>query len=50
MANGARDTGGTYTQYDKGGKKYDEFQIAVLQGFAHTTTISEVPLIWAAFQ
>jgi hypothetical protein len=50
MANVARGTGGIQTQYDEGGQNYDEFQLAVLQGFAHTATIAEVPIIWVAFQ
>jgi hypothetical protein len=36
--------------YEEGGKKYDEYQQAILKGFAHTHEQNEVPRIWGAFQ
>jgi hypothetical protein len=36
--------------YDKGGKYYDKFQLAVLQGFSHLPDLSGVQQIWALFQ
>ena len=38
------------TNYDHGGRDYDEFQLAILKGFAHTARIEEVPQIWPMFQ
>jgi hypothetical protein len=38
------------TLYDHGGRDYDEFQVAVLKGFAHTTNIGEIPAVWPQFQ
>lgn len=38
------------TSYEDGGLKYDEFQLAIVQGFAHVDNIMEVPIIWALFQ
>ena len=38
------------TLYDHGGRDYDEFQVAVLKGFAHTTNIGEIPAVWPHFQ
>ena len=36
--------------YEDGGLGYDEFQMAVIQGFAHVDDITGVPIIWALFQ
>lgn len=36
--------------YEDGGLKYDEFQMAVIQGFAHVDDITGVPILWAMFQ
>lgn len=36
--------------YEEGGKKYDEYQQAILKGFAHTHELKDVPRIWGAFQ
>ncbi len=36
--------------YEEGGKNYDEFQLAVLRGFAHTHMINFIPPIWPMFQ
>ena len=38
------------TNYEEGGKFYDAYQLAVLQGFAHSPTVAGVPPIWALFQ
>lgn len=36
--------------YESGGRPFDKFQMATIQGFAHVTDITGVPLIWALFQ
>ncbi len=36
--------------YEEGGRNYDEFQLAVLRGFAHTSDMAQVPTIWSMFQ
>ena len=36
--------------FENGGQKYDEFQMAVVMGFAHVDDIAGVPIIWALFQ
>lgn len=38
------------SSYEEGGKFYDEYQLAILKGFAHTHQISLVPPIWPMFQ
>jgi hypothetical protein len=38
------------SNYEEGGKFYDSYQLAILQGFAHTPTVTGVPPIWALFQ
>ena len=38
------------SNYEEGGKFYDSYQLAILQGFAHTPTVAGVPPIWALFQ
>lgn len=40
----------TGTGSENGGQKYDEFQMAVVMGFAHVDDIAGVPIIWALFQ
>lgn len=44
----SRDDAGA--SYEDGGLQYDEFQLAVIQGFAHVEDITGVPIIWALFQ
>lgn len=36
--------------YEDGGKPYDEFQMAVFRGFAHSANINMVPRVWPYFQ
>ena len=36
--------------YEDGGKKYDEFQLAILMGFSHSHDVTGVPRTWARFQ
>ena len=36
--------------YEGGGKEYDEFQVAVLRGFAHSHNIADIPAVWQMFQ
>lgn len=38
------------SSFENGGSKYDEFQMAIIQGFAHVEDITGVPIIWALFQ
>jgi hypothetical protein len=38
------------TLYDHGRRDYDEFQVAVLKGFSHTTNIGDIPAVWPQFQ
>ena len=38
------------TSYESGGKTYDKFQMAAIQGFANVPNINGVPYIWALFQ
>ena len=44
----SHDAGGPSSE--NGGQKYDEFQMAVVMGFAHVDDIAGVPIIWALFQ
>ena len=36
--------------YDDGGKNYDAFQLAVIQGFSHSPGLQGIQQIWALFQ
>ena len=38
------------SSYEEGGKFYDEYQLAILKGFAHTHQVAHVPPIWPMFQ
>ena len=38
------------TGFENGGKEYDEFQVAILRGFAHSHNIADIPKIWPMFQ
>ncbi len=38
------------TLYNQGGRDYDEFQVAILKGFAHTSNIDDIPSVWQLFQ
>ena len=38
------------TVSDRGGTEYDQFQMAIIQGFAHAPTINGVPVLWGLFQ
>ena len=40
-------TGGS--TLEEGGKPYDPFQLAIIQGFSHSTTPATIPPIWALF-
>jgi hypothetical protein len=35
--------------YEEGAKHYNEYQLAIFKGFAHTHLLNEVPLIWPMF-
>ena len=39
----------TTSAVDDGGKPYDPFQLAILQGFSHSPTPAQLPPIWALF-
>ena len=41
---------GDSTTYEDGGKYYDAYQLAVIQGFSHTASLAGIPPIWALFQ
>lgn len=38
------------TSYEFGGRLYDKFQMAAVQGFAHVADVSQLPAIWGLFQ
>ncbi len=39
----------TTSAVDDGGKPYNPFQLAILQGFSHSPTPAQLPPIWALF-
>ena len=46
----AASTGGLTSTYEEGGRNYDKYQLAVVQGFSHTPDLHGVQQIWALFQ
>ena len=41
---------GDFTTYEDGGKYYNAYQLAIIQGFSHVASLTGIPPIWALFQ
>jgi hypothetical protein len=46
----AASAGGVSAVYEEGGRNYDKYQLAVVQGFSHTHTVAGIQQVWALFQ